>query len=945
MAFNPFETFSVRSKTGRSIMAVLGIVIMLTFVLSSGAVGSGHDIFDQLGGLFNSSKKGDAVATAYGDKVYGADLREVRRQRLAARAFLLSAREASFINWTTELADTAKGTQLSLPVREFAAAYAAARPTRNADPGKYQRAADFATLQKLLREAKPESEDRRALNAVAAILVHDRTAAPITPVLPEREFDPESDDGAINFLLLLKKADRFGVKYSSKAVLDLVARETGGRVTTEDKGSIEVGLRKGGQFGPFSGEWLLDAVGNEFRARVALAALQGQTDADYVRSQTGRMIQGLGADADVQTRASAFPGGVTPFEFFEFYKDQCSEHTFDAIEVPASAFLPKVTGEPTTKERVELFSKYKAELPDPARDRPGFKDPRKVKVEFVALDATAKRITDAQPKVAAANLFLALSAGPLTYGGGGMPALVQAVHPELAATLPYREALRERIEANGEKYTGADQFFFQPRDASVYRPAPIAALLAGFAGYPSPTAAVVPLTLAARYIEQDELKHRVPFFLQAWLMPFNPVPTNAFGFPAYALPHLPKPPSEALYTAAVRADQTKAERRRLFEKDVAQFEQKLRDITKDSNHFAALLGGKDKDTKEAREKAAKGRAEARKYIAEWVAERGLTARETTAPQGALELSRDPTLKPLHDLAFPEPDGTNSFVQMVFANLNLGPELARQFPDIPQMGPFQAEWFPRKPEGQDLDKPAHLFWLTDDRPPTQHPSLKAANDALVQESLSSWNGLMYGFNPARMTERVDKAWRLEKARGLAKAEADRLAEKVKELGKGAAANPGGVEKEMRDLVAGQNFRVIVLDGMAKLKFQHAATQAQMNYGPPTIDKTKVLYPSADFTDKLLEIRTQPPGAVTIVADAPRTNYYVACLVATTPKTVEEFRENVFTRANAFGPAQNPLYEQYALREEQGAFARTVVARLRTEAGVSLESVKKEDGEGE
>ena len=46
MAFNPFEAFSIRSKLGRSVMAILGIVVMLTFVLSTGAVGSKNDFFD-----------------------------------------------------------------------------------------------------------------------------------------------------------------------------------------------------------------------------------------------------------------------------------------------------------------------------------------------------------------------------------------------------------------------------------------------------------------------------------------------------------------------------------------------------------------------------------------------------------------------------------------------------------------------------------------------------------------------------------------------------------------------------------------------------------------------------------------------------------------------------------------------------------------------------------
>ena len=563
---------------------------MLTFVLSSGAVGTGNDFFDQISGIFNSKKKGDVVATAYGDKVHHTDLTEVRRQRLAARAFLMQAREASYINWTTELGETAKGTQLTPPVREFITAFAAARPNRNAnatDARKYDVAADFTRLQALLRDAKPDSEDRRALSGVANIIAHDRMGPGITPVLPDLDFNPETDDGDLNFLLLLKKADQLGIKYSDKAIVDLVARETGGRLTKEDNGLIEAGLRKTQQFGAFSGEWLMHAVGNEFRARTALAALQGESMIqDYIRSQTRSIVRAMGADTQTSTTATALAGGVTPYKFFEFYKDHCSEHTFEVIEVPASAFVSKVEGKPTIKEQVELFNRYRGELPDPASDKPGFKEPRKAAVSFVTLDATAKRITEAEPKVAAANLFLALSAGAMT-PGGAIPGLLQAVHPELAATMPIRDAVTSRLELNRRPYNLGDQFLFQPRDTSIYRPEPIAALVAGFAGYPSIAAASVPYVLATRYMEIEELRHRIPFDLQAWLMPFNPVATNVFGFPAYALPHLPKLPPEGLYRAMVMAEQKKKDRRQSPSRTSTSSSANPGELMRDTDRFAA----------------------------------------------------------------------------------------------------------------------------------------------------------------------------------------------------------------------------------------------------------------------------------------------------------------------------------------------------------------------
>ena len=122
-------------------------------------------------------------------------------------------------------------------------------------------------------------------------------------------------------------------------------------------------------------------------------------------------------------------------------------------------------------------------------------------------------------------------------------------------------------------------------------------------------------------------------------------------------------------------------------------------------------------------------------------------------------------------------------------------------------------------------------------------------------------------------------------------------------------------------------------MALLKFQHGATQAQIEYEQPKLDKSQVLYPTPDFLGKLLDLRKEPVGAVTVLPDAPRTRFYVACLVAKTEKTVDQFRD-VFDKANASGPARNPLYTQYALPLEQDRAMTDARLRLRADAGLEL-----------
>ena len=76
MAFNPFETFRKRSK---SIFAVLGIVVMLTFVLSAGTGGQ-TDFFGQIGNIFGRGPRGSAVAEANGETVRITEMEELRSQ-------------------------------------------------------------------------------------------------------------------------------------------------------------------------------------------------------------------------------------------------------------------------------------------------------------------------------------------------------------------------------------------------------------------------------------------------------------------------------------------------------------------------------------------------------------------------------------------------------------------------------------------------------------------------------------------------------------------------------------------------------------------------------------------------------------------------------------------------------------------------------------------------
>jgi hypothetical protein len=902
MAFNPFEAFSIRSKLGKAVMAILGIVVMLTFVLSTGMTGQGNDFFDQVSRAIGGPGTGEVVAEAYGDDISEADLAEIGRQRRAANNFLAMAIESSYSAWARELDQELKGTRLEATTKSAISRFVALRTNPNTDPRAYQA---FITNEQALQQisiarmlAKPDSEDKKALDAVTAILSYDfmrlRQALPPT-VLPE--VDQESDRGLLDFAILLKKADQLGIKLSPDGVRELVRRETGGRLSREENAAIERVLRRDSRFEGMTGEWLIDAIGNEYRARMAFDAMIGQSAANAIDRQMGRVDRGVAT-------LGAMPGAVTPYEFWEFFKDRTSEHSYSTLEVNAESFVDQVKGQPTPRERVDLFNRHKGDVPDPARPTPGFKDPRKLKIEFTTLDATAPRVTQAIPKVQAASVVLSGLAGPMSVGGNGVTALFQAAHPGLSETLPIRETVSTRMQANLAPYRDIERWEFNPRDTSIYRPEPIVSALGVLAGGPD----VATLTAATAAVHQQvhriEMRTRIPILMQSVLTPFNPTLANAIGMPAFAYAHNPKMPPESLYMAAATEDARKQQRRNLFRADVRELEEKLRELTKDADPFALKVADKAK--------IEKAFADARKHLEEWLKARGLTPAGTPEPIDKFAVAGAPALKPLNDKAEPELDGTNSLADRLFRSFD-GRFIGRSG-QINSTQPFDPFWFPAEPAGMDSDKPTHFVWVSQDV------------ETKVYNSLENADRLTNG----EMTKRVDRAWRLERAKELAKAEADRLAEQVKGIAKAAPTNPSGVERQLKDLAAEKKLRLFEIERLAALRFQHEATQARMGgYEPPQVERKLVLYPTPDFADKLLALRKEPLGAVTVLNDAPKVRYYVAAATGRTEKTVDQFR-NVFGRVTAADAIRDPLYFQNALPAERDEATQDALSRLRADA---------------
>jgi hypothetical protein len=79
---------------------------------------------------------------------------------------------------------------------------------------------------------------------------------------------------------------------------------------------------------------------------------------------------------------------VTPYDVYRLYRDQNERVGAKIVEMPVDSFLSKVS-EPAASEVQALYDKYKDVLPDPARETPGFKIPRRVQLEILSLDGNA----------------------------------------------------------------------------------------------------------------------------------------------------------------------------------------------------------------------------------------------------------------------------------------------------------------------------------------------------------------------------------------------------------------------------------------------------------------------------------------------------------------------------------------------------------------------------
>ncbi len=894
MAFNPFNVFRRNTKT---LMAILVIIVMFMFVLSTG-MGQGIDIFDWLPRWIGSKRSsGEVMAVIDGDKVRASELDQLRDQRDLANQFMSAAHERAAANLADYLS---KGiTRVSPENRDPITMVLRLRPIyvdqqqlmqRNMmaqmgfgppvtpDDILAERESNLARLNfSLARVIDSKKENDVEMAQTARLLIDTDLRASGRRSLYFTNQPNSSRRDLLEFILWQKKAEDLGIAFNDEQVSELVKSEFYQRLTAEDSKAIEDGLRGKRGYTPAT---LKHALGEEFKVRAAQVAVMG--------SDMARPSAKL-ADA--------------PYDYFKLYQELCSTGRFGLISVPVENFVPQVSGQPSDTELRDLFNAHRNTEPNPMQSKPGFKEPRKVKIEWIevkgdepfykaAADDGLRKL-DAMARVGG---FLSLPVGGVASAGLLMaPAATTIPDPVLQSAYDQYKA-NHKSHAQQNWYSTPFGGAPQPLETSTNRPAHVASMTAMFAGSLAtggpPLAPPLAFAAEARGADQRARLDTLPPALIAPAMP-------GLGIPAALIPTMAvqaqatEPPPLAQVRERLAA-QTKLDlARTVANRDLVEFQKEL-----------TKLGTKS------------DKSEARNYVDKFVKERGIVAKQTQDFHSQYTMHQDEAVKPLVD-QFPLAAGRFNraeYVNPVFFGglFFVGPD------GRPSTVPYQAQSYPERRGlfGPTESQPEYLVWRV------------AEKEAETPRTLDE----------PGVRAKVTAAWRYQKARELAKKAAEDLAKSCENLGgeyftvyQKLLDKRAELAGRFPDPAAKERVRFFEQDDVAPLVTVAAGlgAMARPSTGPFGLQPSANLpYPTADMADALVKAKDKPISTSLVMTDQPEATYYVAVLSKRNERSADEFGLTVYSTIGEFGElgSKVSLRHQAELRKQAREHA---VALLKAE----------------
>jgi hypothetical protein len=864
MAFNPFHGFRKHKKKA---FAILTILCMFIFVLSSGLGGRG-DLLNSLGMGSGRSHSAPEVATLDGKKIDAQQLQMVRQQRQIANNFMrqlvLTAGDqltAAIQAGIKDMDPFAKPkVEEILRFRQQMMVHAMSSPQllQFIINSAQRQVGELDNLIKTMEMLKKDKEIDQ-LRRLRQMLMND-----IRLLGRDMYFfgGYHRGEDLLDFLVWKWTADKLDINLTMDAVMDLIHQDTYGVNIDEAREKLAKDAIAHWKIGEST---FRQALIDEYRVRIAQTVV-------------------LGAAPGLEDAA---PSYVTPNEFYKFFRDNRTSVKANLLPFDAESFLNKVTEKPSESELRDLFAKHAREEPDPSLERPGFKEGKKAKIEWLGTKADnpilKKAALDQAQKDAefAEKVKKLLFAPPAPNLGGvlGWIGLLGVVeNPKLIEKRVDREYDTYVRNERMKNWVYSGLFFFEVHDRNLFQPQAIATGVASMLGGAATgkSALSLPVSWGSRAV-LEELKDRV----RLGLMPLSLSGPHPTALLAANDGLLPQPMPRAAMGPMLREEVTAQVVRDYLDTEVAKFEEEL---TK-----------KAKDIKKPEVKK-----EVETYVADFAKRMGFTRGASAELRDRFKMMDDPGLKPLKD-AYLKEDRNKSDPKGLYFAYSFFDDPSGRFP-APQ--PYHATWFQGKdPPRESHVKPAEdeffLTWKSDEEAPRVRKFEEARAD-------------------------VEQAWKLAKARELARKAAEDV---QKELREKAIRNVA----QLKDYTAQKKVTPIEVGPLEKLMMQPAQqVMDSMQYMRPRVPADKVAFPTFDFAEKIVDLRDKPIGETIVLNDAPKNIYYVGVLTERSEPSEYAFQMS-YSRANgegAFGGG-DPLLKIFE-NERRQKFILDTIEQLKSEA---------------
>ncbi len=847
MAYNPFDFFRRNQKTA---FAALTVFVMFTFVLSFGQ----GDFFQWLPGWLGSFKNRgkDVMATIDGRKFYDAELYKHDDDRQLADEFMKSLMNTVMTTMDETLRENVKSA--SKETRDAIQNFLQLRQTGYLDPqilrlaqqGQIQlnmlqqfqqmtRNQTQGSIRQIIGAPASTSADQDLAKAAIELMRLDERAEGIGRggsyfAYPGK---PRTNADRLEYVLWLKKAEKMGIAIRPEDAPAFVKDDLGSQVTPEIWNTVEKSFASKINF---TQARLLNALADEYRVRTAVDIVMGKA-----------------------------AGTTTPFDTYQYFKEQTDAATYTLMSVPVQNFLDKVTETPTDSELRTLFDRYKGVEPAPDRELPGFREPRKLKLGWLEIRGDEPyykksaeevwKLSEAGLRIAGLNLDIT---SPIT------SALTSTLaDPALqAAYAGYRTQFAVSIDTKWYPFrTSTDEII----DSSVLRPQNIAAGLATLIGSGltkgSPlTAGLIVKERATQFERNDRAR-----VLAAMLAPSSPAGSNIIGNILVAGAAMPSPPP----LAAIRNDLIDGVKKNLA------LERAQTDVREFATELTRLGAKKDK-------------YEARSLVDKFITERNLKSGGSTEFHDQYTIDEDPGLAVLVEKLDRGHGMTN-------VPIRFGPRFFTN---------------PRDPRGS-----SQLSYYEPMTYPDQGPGafvVLRPNEAnyLTWRSESIEPRTPREFKDVR--DKVEAAWRFAKARELAKSAAEDLRKRVEEKIK--LENAEDARGKITQVVSDTHTKFQLetygsgsdaLDKMLRAKYFFVDNVAPIRLERPPFDvrgteeqpvpfqltyleRKELPYPSEALMAALLENKDKTLGTSVLEADRGKANYYVGVLIDRDRQGQEIFR---------------------------------------------------------